>query len=82
LVISHLGLAQKWSINFPTASSEITSDIVQTLDSIVHIIRKDTLGMTGLFIGHTDSVGNIKYNQNLSEERAGNTFKYIHKRAI
>ena len=54
---------------FDFDKSDIRADAAKALSSLATIIRANPKGRTRLE-GHTDAVGNEKYNQSLSERRA------------
>ncbi len=51
------------------------------LDEVADILKRNP-GLRVVFEGHTDSVGTVEYNQNLSERRAGAVMEYMLKSGI
>ena len=64
------------NVRFEPSSSRLTSDSYEILDQIIVIM--DRYPSYTLFIsGHTDSLGDDRNNQILSEERARSCFQYL-----
>ena len=74
-------LLSKETIYFRLESAEIDQDSTELLDSIIEYIKKCTAA-SFLIEGHTDSVGDEKYNQLLSEVRAQSVKDYLVSKGI
>lgn len=73
------------TILFETNKSAIKRDSLALLDSLSGIIAncKDVIAGRGIQVsGHTDSVGNDAYNQNLSTQRADAVKDYLVKKGV
>lgn len=73
------------TILFETNKSAIKRDSLALLDSLGGIIAncKDVIAGRGIQVGgHTDSVGNDAYNQNLSTQRADAVKGYLVKKGV
>ena len=57
------------NLHFVFDTAEIVEDYRPVLNELVAVIKKGSL-KTLVIEGHTDSMGNLEYNQNLSERRA------------
>ncbi|WP_174873289.1 OmpA family protein [Vogesella oryzae] len=66
---------------FDSSSAALKSGFLPTLDTIAGIVRK--YGKTTLDIeGHTDSSGNDRINQPLSEQRAASVEQYLSSKGV
>ena len=68
-------------INFNFDSAELSNKAITTLEKIIHILMEQT-GIKIEIQGHTDSVGDLNYNQKLSIQRANAVRKYYLKKGI
>lgn len=68
-------------VTFAFNSAEITSDDRGTLNEAVSILERYP-DVRVEIAGHTDSVGNAAYNQNLSERRAMSVVEFLVNRGI
>ena len=69
------------NINFAVHRAYLTSDSRNILNELVRVMK----GNRGLKLevrGHTDSTGDDKYNQRLSERRANTVVTYLVKHGI
>jgi OOP family OmpA-OmpF porin len=66
------------SVQFATGSAELTPEAVNVLDSLGKALNDQTLaGYRFRIEGHTDTVGTIEYNRNLSDRRAAAVLDYL-----
>jgi OmpA-OmpF porin, OOP family len=66
------------TVNFATASADLTSDAISTLDELGRALSsKDLAGYRFRIEGHTDTVGSRDYNRALSQRRAEAVVSYI-----
>jgi len=66
------------TVNFATASADLTSDAIRTLDELGRALSsKDLAGYRFRIEGHTDTVGSREYNRALSQRRAEAVVSYI-----
>lgn len=75
--IIHLNLAG--DVLFELGSSRITARAGRTLGDVARLIRSSAMGEV-LAIGHTDSLGDLASNQQLSEDRATAVLRWLHER--
>ena len=69
------------NINFELNKAYLKKNSLNILNSIIDLMkRKKSLKLK--VSGHTDSVGNSKYNQQLSEKRADSVIEYMVKNGI
>ncbi len=66
---------------FDFNSDVISKDSYEGLDAVAEFLNAHPY-VTLKVEGHTDSIGNAKYNQNLSERRAESVKKYLVKKGI
>jgi len=78
---NNLILNMPGSVTFNTASSDISSGFYQVLDSVA-IILKEYSDTSIMVAGHTDSVGDAAYNQNLSVQRAQSVAGYLRSQGV
>jgi len=69
---------KSWNITFETDKYQILSSHHTTLDEVIHFIEslENAPEMVSI-IGHTDNVGNFKYNKKLSKRRANAVLEYL-----
>ena len=73
---------EKLVVHFDFNKSEINSDAKQILDSMI-TANKNLFVITGVDIAaHCDSVGNNRYNDSLSNERAKSVKDYLIQQGI
>ncbi|MBS0644120.1 MAG: OmpA family protein [Proteobacteria bacterium] len=66
------------TVNFETASADLTADAMKTLDELGAALSSDALKQYRFRVeGHTDTVGNAASNKTLSERRARAVVNYI-----
>jgi len=65
-----------FNFNFPTDNAKLQPEDQETLDELV-LLMKANLSLRLEITGHTDDVGNQKYNQKLSERRAKAVADYL-----
>ena len=71
----------KTGINFKSGSTILTKPSYGTLDNIVYLMQK--FADVNLEIqGHTDNVGDVEYNENLSQGRAQSVVDYMIRKGI
>ncbi|WP_337184547.1 OmpA family protein [Shinella sp.] len=69
------------NITFATDQDRVIPPFYPTLDSVAIVLRKFDKTLIDVD-GHTDSVGNAGYNQDLSERRANSVANYLASRGI
>jgi len=69
------------NITFATDQDRVIPPFYATLDSVAIVLRKFDKTLIDVD-GHTDSVGNARYNQDLSERRANSVANYLASRGI
>ena len=69
------------NVTFATASADINASFYNVLNSVA-LVLKEYPKTTVDVIGHTDSVGSAKYNQQLSERRARSVAEYLAQQGI
>jgi outer membrane protein OmpA-like peptidoglycan-associated protein len=69
------------NITFRTASSAISADFYQVLNSVSKVFNKYEKTYVDIY-GHTDSVGKASYNMTLSQRRADAVAKYMQTRHV
>ncbi|MBX2842226.1 MAG: PorP/SprF family type IX secretion system membrane protein [Flammeovirgaceae bacterium] len=68
-------------INFAPSSVDVNKDSHEALDKIVHLLEKN--GKMKIEVsGHTDNIGDDKFNKLLSEQRAKSVVKYLIQKGI
>jgi OmpA-OmpF porin, OOP family len=66
------------TLNFPFDSAELTSEASARLDKVATAITDPSTKKYDIIIsGHTDAVGSVEYNQQLSERRAEAARNYL-----
>lgn len=68
-------------VNFEFNSARLTPNARLVLDDVAETI-KSTPGINLEISGHTDDVGNAKYNQRLSEQRAASVRNYLVSKGV
>ena len=74
-------LINKNPILFETASAEISAHGMATIDKVVDILKQcdnETLGIAG----HTDSIGSLDYNRDLSARRIASVLAELEQREV
>jgi outer membrane protein OmpA-like peptidoglycan-associated protein len=69
------------NITFATDSTELRSDFLDVLDSVLLVLKKYEKTMIEIS-GHTDSTGDARYNQSLSERRADSVARYLRSTGV
>src|SRR3982751_871493 len=69
------------NITFKTASSDLNSGFYKVLDSVSLVLKEFDKTLIDVE-GHTDNVGDDKYNQNLSVQRAGSVGSYLQSHGV
>jgi outer membrane protein OmpA-like peptidoglycan-associated protein len=64
---------------FAFDSAKLRDDTKKTLDSVIDILKKKYPDREIIVEGHTDSIGDRKYNQGLSDRRAESVAEYLKK---
>jgi outer membrane protein OmpA-like peptidoglycan-associated protein len=65
------------SVNFDFDRTDVRPDAEPILDEAIRIIKEQDGEFTVILEGHTDSVGTLPYNQELSERRAESVRRYL-----
>jgi outer membrane protein OmpA-like peptidoglycan-associated protein len=69
--------------NFATGSAELTLRGENVLNRLVNDINNHRISVNSIdIVGHTDSVGRVQANQNLSMSRANSVASYLSSRGI
>ncbi len=79
LVNSHANILP---IFYQTASAKITPASEKIIDKYLYSLMRDKPGIRIEIMSHTDSRGNDKYNQSLSQQRAQSVVNYLVKKGI
>lgn len=69
------------NVTFATDRDQVIPPFYPTLDSVALVLRKFDKTLIDVD-GHTDSVGNAGYNQDLSERRANSVANYLAARGV
>ena len=69
------------NVTFATGDDRVSPDFYPTLDSVAIVLRKFDKTLIDVD-GHTDSVGNAAFNQDLSERRANSVANHLASRGI
>ncbi len=69
------------NVTFATGDDRVSPDFYPTLDSVAIVLRKFDRTLIDVD-GHTDSVGNAAFNQDLSERRANSVANHLASRGI
>ena len=69
------------NVTFATDRDQVIPPFYPTLDSVAIVLRKFDKTLIDVD-GHTDSVGNAGYNQDLSERRANSVANYLASRGV
>ncbi len=69
------------NVTFATDRDQVIPPFYPTLDSVALVLRKFDKTLIDVD-GHTDSVGNAGYNQDLSERRANSVANYLASRGV
>ncbi len=69
-------------VNFETDSSKLTRNAKAVLDDAAEAIIGSPAAGNLLVAGHTDSRGNSRYNQRLSEQRAASARRYLIQQGV
>ena len=69
------------NVTFATDRDQVIPPFYPTLDSVALVLRKFEKTLIDVD-GHTDSVGNAGYNQDLSERRANSVANYLAERGV
>jgi outer membrane protein OmpA-like peptidoglycan-associated protein len=69
------------NVTFATDQDRVIPPFYPTLDSVAVVLRKFDKTLIDVD-GHTDSVGNAGYNQDLSERRANSVANYLAERGV
>lgn len=69
------------SVQFMTASAQLTDDAKATLDGVAKAINEQP-NLSVEIGGHTDNVGNAAFNQKLSEQRAESVRQYLISKGV
>ncbi len=69
------------NITFKTASADLNAGFFQVLDSVTLVLKEFDKTLIDVE-GHTDSVGDDAYNQNLSVQRAGSVGGYLQSHGV
>src|SRR5690606_27497577 len=75
-------LAELNTIYFDYDKHNIRPDAAQELDKIVNLMKNSYPEMVIRIESHTDSRGNLTYNDKLSIDRANSTYEYIISKGI
>ncbi len=69
-------------IFYQTASAKLTPASEKVIDKYLYSLMKEKPGIRIEIMSHTDSRGNDKYNQSLSQQRAQSVVNYLVKKGI
>lgn len=69
------------NITFAVDSSDISANFYEILDSVALVLNEFNKTLVEV-AGHTDSTGEMQYNQQLSERRAGSVAAYLRSRKV
>jgi len=69
------------NITFGIDSADINSNFYEVLDSVALVLNEFEKTLVEV-AGHTDSTGDAKYNQDLSERRAASVAAYLRNREV
>jgi outer membrane protein OmpA-like peptidoglycan-associated protein len=69
------------NVTFATSSSNISADFYKVLDSVALVLNEYDKTYVDI-IGHTDSTGELQYNQTLSEARASSVARYLESQKV
>lgn len=69
------------NITFATSSADIHSDFYPVLHSVSLVLKEFTKTVVEV-AGHTDSTGDLAYNQSLSERRAASVAQYLRTQGV
>jgi outer membrane protein OmpA-like peptidoglycan-associated protein len=69
------------NITFKTASSDLNAGFYKVLDSVSLVLKEFDKTLIDVE-GHTDSVGDDNYNQNLSVQRASSVGSYLQSHGV
>ena len=69
------------NVTFATASSDISANFYDVLDSVALVLNKYEKTYIDI-VGYTDSVGDATYNQKLSEARANSVSRYLQSQHV
>lgn len=73
-----LGPSVNLSVQFESNSSQLTPAAMRQIDNVGVALTSENLDRFDfLLVGHTDSTGSSRYNQNLSEQRAASIRAYL-----
>jgi len=78
---THIPDFQAKNIQFSTGSSELVTPSILELEQIVHYLQANP-GLKINIHAHTDDVGSVPYNQELSERRAQSAVSFLISRGI
>jgi outer membrane protein OmpA-like peptidoglycan-associated protein len=65
------------SVNFDFDAASIRPDAQPILDEAIRVMREQDGDFAIVLEGHTDSIGSVSYNQDLSQQRADNVRSYL-----
>lgn len=65
------------SVNFDFDEAKIRPDAEPILDEAIRVMSEQEGDFAIVLEGHTDSIGSVSYNQDLSERRADNVRRYL-----
>lgn len=73
---SLISFHEDYEVNFETADDQLTEDAKLILDKLLTIYEERGYKKV-MLTGHTDGVGDVAYNQNLSEQRVSAVEEYM-----
>ena len=72
----------KFDLHFPTAGDQLTRQSRSTLDSALATLDGPLAAYSVRIKGHTDNVGDLAYNQSLSQRRTESVSRYLDQKGI
>ena len=69
------------NVTFASDSSNISADFYRVLDSVALVLNEFEKTYVDV-VGHTDSTGELQYNQTLSEARASSVARYLESQKV
>lgn len=77
--IAQAQIIERFQLEFETAKYHLTNDQRKAIDEVVNGLANIPQAYDVQVVGHTDNVGDLSYNQRLSEQRARAVSKYMER---